>query len=1238
MGYKLCLNNDVNGVPKMPCDTMCRRVGNGFRDLQSTCSPTAKQILNDYINEFKVLCRSLVDSTLKANKKASTDTTKTYAEHMMCDVLMELYRGNTTVCDRNFGLFVPTSEGAQNCYEMSDVKQFDANNRTAKLSPSPSSTSSPTPSQNDSCTCQKRVDAWLERSIATTIILPICAFLILWIHLFVYTRTKSFHNCCSSSSGYILAGSNCAQLSVLLLLPLAQLGISILLSVIALYLTNKDRDTGNTFSIIVFNFVSLAIGLDAVLSITRSLAPPEEKKETSKAVSRLKTNSTASENLTLRVAKLREQFKKTMCQQTLTCCGSCLVNIVKACEWLIERYQNDFTYETGVYYLEIQLAAECVEVANQIYQLYVFSQVRDVVYLQVVCVLLLLNAVSMMQPVVFRRCLHAERTAKNLLVLSDTFLDVSYLTLALAFLSTCQFKNSPFLSTTSIIFPAVFAVDKLRDVVEYTRNQVSEHMIRVALRRTETLAAIIAAPDTKTAPSKKSHLRTISARITQTFSRKRADSVIEFSKRVPQNIQQLHMVFSILASFTTMAFVIAFSVAATEGDHLCTKALGPSLWHGSYPKIVVGKGGVGTCSLEKIRQIKCDDSTVQVMKLPESIVSLINLEIFICRNQSIAANGIPWRFLDGVTLPRLKEFDVFGNPCNIKLDLAGHTIHGGSILPYVYKFMNEIETLELSNTSMTCLPPIEELLSYLPSLSYLNISNNKELHWISPKYILNSPLQMSVASTVAGLHWAHQVPLGTNEQYLWERIAFHFPFITTLDLSNNAISCIPTSIFVQFQRLEELNFGYNQYEFGMEDCTAYDYKTGTRILEISNGTKSFWTPFLHPLSSKQLTSLHFEDNVISSIAAMMVCSAPSSKYCDDLTKEFSCNDLIHLSRIKYLNVERNFLSYEKNPLYYGHYDLPEQLNKDHKLYRNVPVCLNYSTGRTVNMGLELTRKNRLSIYNFVKVIVKALAISAVALNLEKTGKLMELDYPIRDETYEPCLLNNSYCNAVPYKTCLQKTYSDVEISLLSLQQPEILMNHGLIVLLMKTCHLTGWLPENIEEVWPHLNSLALIYTDITGAIPPSMGQLKQLKRLEISGGACIEGNIPKELGSSPVLQELVLRDLPGLVGSIPEELSALTHLYRFDFSFNPGVYPCNCSVGDTVCELERKDGKHIPRDRTGKKIVEWVDTSLYPNLPWDKTVENGVWGDCRYCKTFCIKQNVAYDCGRGIKYQTHTAC
>lgn len=937
-------------------------------------------------------------------------------------------------------------------------------------------------------------------------------------------------------------------------------------------------------------------------------------------MTRLKTNSTASENLTLRVAKLREQSKKTMCQQTLTCCGSCLVNIVKACEWLIERYQNDFTYETGVYYLEIQLAAECVEVANQIYQLYVFSQVRDVVYLQVVCVLLLLNAVSMMQPVVFRRCLHAERTAKNLLVLSDTFLDVSYLTLALAFLSTCQFKNSPFLSTTSIIFPAVFAVDKLRDVVEYTRNQVSEHMIRVALRRTETLAAIIAAPDTeKTAPSKKSHLRTISARITQTFSRKRADSVIEFSKRVPQNIQQLHMVFSILASFTTMAFVIAFSVAATEGDHLCTKALGPSLWHGSYPKIVVGKGGVGTCSLEKIRQIKCDDSTVQVMKLPESIVSLINLEIFICRNQSIAANGIPWRFLDGVTLPRLKEFDVFGNPCNIKLDLAGHTIHGGSILPYVYKFMNEIETLELSNTSMTCLPPIEELLSYLPSLHEVNISNNKELHWISPKYILNSPLQMSVASTVAGLHWAHQVPLGTNEQYLWERIAFHFPFITTLDLSNNAISCIPTSIFVQFQRLEELNFGYNQYEFGMEDCTAYDYKTGTRILEISNGTKSFWTPFLHPLSSKQLTSLHFEDNVISSIDAMMVCSAPSSKYCDDLTKEFSCNDLIHLSRIKYLNVERNFLSYEKNPLTYEwRDDFPEQVNKDSELYRNVPVCLNYSTGRTVNMGLELTRKNRLSIYNFVKVIVKALAISAVALNLHKTGKLMELDYPIRDETYEPCLLNNSYCNAVPYKTCLQKTYSDVEISLLSLQQPEILMNHALIVLLMETCHLTGWLPENIEEVWPHLNSLALIYTDITGAIPPSMGQLKQLKRLEISGGACIEGNIPKELGSSPVLQELVLRDLPGLVGSIPEELSALTHLYRFDFSFNPGVYPCNCSVGDTVCELERKDGKHIP-----------LGLGLVPL---------GVRGDCRYCKTFCINQNVAYDCGRGVKYQTQTAC
>ena len=184
-----------------------------------------------------------------------------------------------SVCESEAGIFAQKSKGEQ-CYEMENIKRFNKT-REQNTSPSPSKPSSS--SNNETCECKIDVDQWFQNSILITFLLPTFAYAALWLHLFKYTKTRSFKNCfVGGPRSSPFTGSNCTQFLVLLLLPLAQLGISLLLCVIGLYLTNKSiRVNGDstvnsnvTFSSFVFYTFAIVICTDAILSITRSLAPP----------------------------------------------------------------------------------------------------------------------------------------------------------------------------------------------------------------------------------------------------------------------------------------------------------------------------------------------------------------------------------------------------------------------------------------------------------------------------------------------------------------------------------------------------------------------------------------------------------------------------------------------------------------------------------------------------------------------------------------------------------------------------------------------------------------------------------------------------------------------------------------------------------------------------------------------------------------------------------------------------
>ena len=89
--------------------------------------------------------------------------------------------------------------------------------------------------------------------------------------------------------------------------------------------------------------------------------------------------------------------------------------------------------------------------------------------------------------------------------------------------------------------------------------------------------------------------------------------------------------------------------------------------------------------------------------------------------------------------------------------------------------------------------------------------------------------------------------------------------------------------------------------------------------------------------------------------------------------------------------------------------------------------------------------------------------------------------------------------------------------------------------------LSGKIPPDIGNL-TNLAKLDLSSNDLTGAIPPELGHLTNLKELNL-GGNQFTGEIPADLGSLTELEELILGDSQ-LTGEIPPELGGLAKLQR----------------------------------------------------------------------------------------------
>ena len=125
---------------------------------------------------------------------------------------------------------------------------------------------------------------------------------------------------------------------------------------------------------------------------------------------------------------------------------------------------------------------------------------------------------------------------------------------------------------------------------------------------------------------------------------------------------------------------------------------------------------------------------------------------------------------------------------------------------------------------------------------------------------------------------------------------------------------------------------------------------------------------------------------------------------------------------------------------------------------------------------------------------------------------------------------------------------------------------------------SGWLVTNTPCTWSgldctdgHVSQINLLYNELTGTLPPELGNLSHLYLLGLWGNQ-LHGTIPAELGK---LSELGFLDLSGnlLTGNPPAELGELENLQVLSLAHNQFGGPIPSVLGK-VASLESLDLSH----------------------------------------------------------------
>ena len=153
-------------------------------------------------------------------------------------------------------------------------------------------------------------------------------------------------------------------------------------------------------------------------------------------------------------------------------------------------------------------------------------------------------------------------------------------------------------------------------------------------------------------------------------------------------------------------------------------------------------------------------------------------------------------------------------------------------------------------------------------------------------------------------------------------------------------------------------------------------------------------------------------------------------------------------------------------------------------------------------------------------------------------------------------------------------------------------------------NLTGSIPPEIGNL-QNLASLRLDGTGLSGAIPPEIGKLRNLVELRLINVPRLSGTIPAEFGNLRKLKWLNLDFNTNLVGEIPSEIGNLTELLTLGLQYAGLTGTIPSSIGN-LTKLARLDLSNtgltgsIPSEMGNLVDLEYLDlsnTSIWGSIP-----------------------------------------
>ena len=219
-------------------------------------------------------------------------------------------------------------------------------------------------------------------------------------------------------------------------------------------------------------------------------------------------------------------------------------------------------------------------------------------------------------------------------------------------------------------------------------------------------------------------------------------------------------------------------------------------------------------------------------------------------------------------------------------------------------------------------------------------------------------------------------------------------------------------------------------------------------------------------------------------------------------------DILRLTRLKTILLGGNLVQYLRANYRQSSYkEIPQHITNDlthiEQLQEFTMLCED-ENGNTINVPITMSKKHRHAMWNFFKRMDSSLLPNANSWYPEFTGLLVEKEFSFfsRNHSYRQwhglneiqySLWRDKHpSNYASTLSCADRAYnhnphhfdiSHVDFSTLA-QFPQ------LTVIVAKVNHLTGHLPMDIDVVWPNIASIALQMTDISGSLPPRLGNLK----------------------------------------------------------------------------------------------------------------------------------------------------